>query len=193
MYLAASYAVAGIPCRLALVVVGLGVDHEGRAATLGKAIGAFARVYAFVFHVEVRFSVSAHGEITHVAQVVAVGIVEAVFLVGGVEVATRALEVRAGAYGFLVEVHGVIAGAEAFYFEVYVHPFFKIGDRRFAHFFPGSVFEFNFERMARSGFSERGSRKKGQRHDKKFHGILLVCSKGIHARGANAIKCGDSG
>jgi hypothetical protein len=115
---AASDAIARIAGRVGFHVVGFCVDHECCAAIAEKRVSVIAEVYVLVGEADFCFSVGAHGEVGHVAGMVAIGTVEAVLLAVRIEMRACGLKVRRIAFRDLMEVNRVLARRQIFEVEV---------------------------------------------------------------------------
>jgi hypothetical protein len=92
----------------------------------------------------VGFAISIDSEVLHIPGVVAVGIIEPVFLTLWIEVSTRRFEVGAFALGDLVKVDGVLSGREIVKveFDSDTRSFLPKGGSAYA--LPLGIHEFNF-------------------------------------------------
>jgi hypothetical protein len=109
----ARYAVSRVARWVGLVVVGLGVNYDCRPAVAEQGVGTVRKGYVVVLKSEsVSFALSIDGEVLHIASVVAVGIIETVFLAIRIEMSTGRLEIGAFALGHLMEVEGMLSGRE---------------------------------------------------------------------------------
>jgi hypothetical protein len=111
---AAGDAVAGVTRGIRFVVIGLRVDHDGRAAVAEERMRPFTQGHVVILESDsVGFALGVDGEVFHVARVVPLRIVESVLLGLRVEVRARGFEIGRIALGVLMEVDGVLAGRQA--------------------------------------------------------------------------------
>jgi len=123
---AASDAVAGIAGGVSLHVVGFGVNYDCRAAIAEERVSVGAEVYIFIGEPDFGFSVGAHGEVGHVAGVVAIGTVKAVLFSVWIKVRTCGFEIRRIAFRILMEVDCVFARRKIFEVELQAHTAFLV-------------------------------------------------------------------
>src|ERR1700678_4030311 len=109
---AAGDAVAGVAGGIGLHVVGFGVDHDRSAAIAEQRVGAVGESYIFILKGGVGFAAGVHGQVEHVAGVMAFGILEAVFLALRIEMRAGGFEVGAVTFCVLMDMDPVVAGRE---------------------------------------------------------------------------------
>ena len=109
---AAGDAVAGVAGGIGFVIVGFGMDDDRRAAVAEQRLWAVAEIDVIVLKLGVGDASGVHLDISHVAGVMAFGIVESVLLAVGIEMRARGLEVWTIAFGILMKVDRVFAGRE---------------------------------------------------------------------------------
>src|SRR6266852_2033403 len=97
---AAGDAVAGVACRVGLLVVSIGVHYECCAAVAEERMAVLAERHVFIFGFEMRFAVSADREIGIVAVVVAFGILQSMLLAIGIEMGPADLKSGASHFAF---------------------------------------------------------------------------------------------
>jgi|SRR5215831_7534059 len=103
-----------------------------------------------VFQLGSRLAIGADGEVLHITGVMAVGIVEAVLLALGIEVAAGGFEIRAFTLRNLVKVEGVLSRREIMQVQLKGHAWSLIPDENAADLFSLGIFQFNL------GFTEAG-------------------------------------
>lgn len=129
------------------------MDDDGGAAVAEQRVRTFAKSYVFVFKAGVRLSFHIDSEVQHVAGVVAFGILQAVFLVLGIEMWPRRLEVRRIALGILMEVNRMLAGRQIMKIQFEANTRSLLPKDDSADIFALGVFDFHL-RFGRAGKSE---------------------------------------
>ncbi len=94
---------------IGLVIVGVGVDDEGRTLRLKKGVRSITQRDPRDDYLDLRLALGVHGQVLQVARVVPLRVLPAVLLAFGIEVAARALEVRRFALAHRVDVEAMHA------------------------------------------------------------------------------------
>ncbi len=111
-------AVTGVSSRIGFHVVGLGMDNECRSPIGENGVVVLLPIHISVGRLRFRFAVSVHGEVLHVAGVMAVRIIKPVLLVVRIEMGTRRLEIRWITPCILVNVDGMLSGWQIMHVEL---------------------------------------------------------------------------
>jgi hypothetical protein len=85
------------------------VDDDRGASVSEERVRPLGEGHIVVFDARVCFSFHIHGEVQHVAGMVAFRVLESVFLAVGIEVRAGRLEIGSVALGVLMKVDGVLA------------------------------------------------------------------------------------
>src|SRR5208282_4392458 len=140
---AAGDAVASVSRRVRLLVVSLGVHHDGRASVAIQRMAVAAEVDVFIFPLEMRFAVRPHREVGAIAGVVAFRILQSMLLPIGIEMPARGLEVRSLALRILMKVYGMFAGRQILEIDFHPDPRTRFPQNRGPHNLALSVLELN--------------------------------------------------
>ena len=146
------------------------MDYDRGASVAEKRVGAVFESDIIVFETDGRFAIGAHGEVFHVASVVAVGIIETVLLAIGIEMSAGRFEVGALALGDLMEVDGMLSWGEIVEMKFESDSRSLIPEDNVADDFTLSIFEFHVSLGRAAGWE--GNQREGQSEGetgKAFH------------------------
>jgi len=131
------------------------VDDDGGASVAEERVGAVAEGYVAILESDsVGLALDTDGEVSHVAGVVAFGIIESVLLALRIEMRTGGFEIGRIALGVLMEVDGVLAGRQVVEMEFEFNARSVIPEDHPADALALGVLEFDY------GFGGAGEREK---------------------------------
>ncbi len=114
-------AVTGVSGRIGFHVVVLGMDNQRRSPIAENGVAVSSPVHVSVEHPRFRLAISVHGEVLHVARVVAFRILKPVLLVVRIEMGASRLEIRGISLWILVDVDGVFSRRQIMQVELNHH------------------------------------------------------------------------
>ncbi len=182
---AAGDAVSGVARGIGLLVVGLGVDNERCTAITEYRVAVVAPVDILIKNMEMRFAVRTRGEVGVVAGVVALRILQSMFLSVRIEMRPGRLEVGGVAFRILMKMDGMLAGRQILKIEIHFHSFSTGPHNRRANGFALGVLELNHN-FGRTGGGERDHEQSEREQVSDFHGGIIAKTGG----GLRAFRCG---
>jgi len=114
-------AVSRVSRRIALQVIGLGVNHQRRPAIAEQRMAVVAERDVLVHDLELGCALSVYGEVVHVASMVAFRILQAMLFTLRIEVRAGGFEIRRIALWFLMKVQRVLSRRQAVEAELHGH------------------------------------------------------------------------
>ena len=128
-YHATGDAVTGVSSGIGFHVVGLGMDNQCRSPIAENGVAVLFPIHISVGYLRFRLAVSAHGEVLHVAGMMAFWILKPVLLAVRIEMGAGRFEIRGITPCILVDVDGMLSRRQIMQVELDHHTIALIHQR----------------------------------------------------------------